>query len=285
MSRRPLDKKSINNPHIINVQQNKNFGLLAFGVLGLIAIAGFVIQNLVPTLLLAGTGYGIYYLATRKSALHRKNIAQRLHDLKDSIGQCDRQLKLLDSYLSAKDYTQYGILARQILPQLKEIQTEATALKEEIDIDIYKRIMKHAHDEEENLTTHLSALNISATADPASDDEKYILEKAPEIAEAYRNIQRDHIEILAKLEKADNRAELEAIHNVNMNRFRDILDGYLKIKETPKDYYDADERLEQAKAAIHQFDLDLDETLRKLNESQLSDFDISLRMMGKHDLD
>lgn len=64
-----------------------------------------------------------------------------------------------------------------------------------------------------------------------------------------------------------------------MRRFQDILQGYLKIKETPKNYYNADERLQQALEAIQQFDLDLDETLRKLNESELKDFDVSLRMM------
>ena len=35
-----------------------------------------------------------------------------------------------------------------------------------------------------------------------------------------------------------------------MDRFRDILDGYLKIKKAPKNYYNADERLAKAKAAM-----------------------------------
>ena len=33
--------------------------------------------------------------------------------------------------------------------------------------------------------------------------------------------------------------------------------------------------------AIEQFDLDLDETLRQLNEADLRDFDISLRILTK----
>ena len=75
------------------------------------------------------------------------------------------------------------------------------------------------------------------------------------------------------------------MHDINMKRFRDILEGYLKIKQAPKDYYKADERLEQAQKALEQFDLDLDETLRRLNESQLQDFEISLRMMHARQTD
>ena len=84
---------------------------------------------------------------------------------------------------------------------------------------------------------------------------------------------------MEKIKKADNKEELTALHETNMQRFDDILTGYLKIKESPKDYYNAEERLAEAKAALEQFDLELDETLRQLNESGLKDFDVSLRMM------
>ena len=81
----------------------------------------------------------------------------------------------------------------------------------------------------------------------------------------------------------DQKEELTALHEADMDRFRDILDGYLKIKKAPKNYYNADERLAKAKTAMEKFDLALDETLRKLNESDLKDFDISLRMMADDD--
>ncbi|RXS49507.1 hypothetical protein ER615_07370, partial [Streptococcus pyogenes] len=103
--------------------------------------------------------------------------------------------------------------------------------------------------------------------------------KAPELKPYYDNIQTDHQAILAKIQGADNQEELLALHEANMRRFEDILTGYLKIKEEPKNYYNAAARLEQAKQAIQQFDEDLDETLRRLNESDLKDFDISLRIM------
>lgn len=114
------------------------------------------------------------------------------------------------------------------------------------------------------------------------DEQAYIAELAPEILETYCNIQRDNQVILEKLENApDKREELTAIHEANMSRFRDILQGYLKIKEAPKDYFNAEERLAQAKLALETFDRDLDDTIKQFNEADMQDFEISLRMMKK----
>ncbi|HEL2383311.1 TPA: hypothetical protein TZS71_001069 [Streptococcus suis] len=114
------------------------------------------------------------------------------------------------------------------------------------------------------------------------DQQKRISEMAPEILETYCNIQRDNQVILEKLENTpDKREELTAIHEANMSRFRDILQGYLKIKESPKDYFNAEERLAQAKLALETFDRDLDDTIKQFNEADMQDFEISLRMMKK----
>lgn len=86
-------------------------------------------------------------------------------------------------------------------------------------------------------------------------------------------------QLLKKIEEADNKAELAAIHQANMKRFTDVLAGYIRIKQSPKNFNNAKERLEQALQAIKKFNLDLDETLRQLNESDMKDFDVSLRMM------
>ncbi|HEM3682982.1 TPA: hypothetical protein U1D20_000435 [Streptococcus suis] len=118
--------------------------------------------------------------------------------------------------------------------------------------------------------------------DETWDEQKRISELAPEILETYCNIQRDNQVILEKLENAtDKREELTAIHEANMNRFRDILQGYLKIKESPKDFFNAEERLAQAKLALETFDRDLDDTIKRFNEADMQDFEVSLRMMKK----
>lgn len=260
-------------------RSNSWLGVVFVGII-LLAVLGWIIQLLIPVLVLGGVGYGIYYLATRQTRLDKVNTAQRLQDLKDEIQVADRQVKLLDNYLDEKDYTQYSIVARQLLPKIQNIQSEATSLKDKMDLKIYKRVVKKAVEVEEDIKLQLEKLNISPNTAPASSEEKDIIKRAPELTEVYTNIQRDHASILEKIEQADNKAELLALHESNMKRFDDILTGYLKIKENPNNYYNAEERLAQAEAALEKFDLDLDETLRQLNESDLKDFDVSLRMMN-----
>lgn len=253
------------------------------GVIIVISVLGSLLGTLLPFLVMGAIGYGVYYLATRQSRLDKVNTAQRLQDLKDTIQQADRQVKLLDAYLDDKDYTQYSVVARQLLPKIQDIQREAGALKDKMDLNIYKRVTRKAIQVEEDIKLQLEKLDIIPSTAPASDEEKDILKRAPELNQVYTNIQRDHAAIIDKIEGMDNKAELTALHQANMHRFEDILAGYLKIKESPKDFYNAEERLSQAKAALEKFDLDLDETLRQLNESDLKDFDVSLRMMNaKH---
>ena len=74
---------------------------------------------------------------------------------------------------------------------------------------------------------------------------------------------------------------MATIHNLKMEKFQTVLEGYLKIKANPKNYNRSEERLEQARVAIEQFDLELDQVLRELNETDMRDFDISLRILGK----
>ncbi|MGV3011629.1 hypothetical protein [Streptococcus thoraltensis] len=234
---------------------------------------------LILIVLITISGLGTYYIANRPTALQRRNTNLRLQDLKDTIQQADRQVRLLDNYLADQDYTQYSIVARQLLPKLDQITAESEVLKNNMDLKIYRRVTKKANDVKADVTLQLERLHIATDLEPASEEETKLLKRAPELTTIYHNIQRDHRTIMDKIKEADNRAELTALHENNMRRFDDILTGYLKIKESPKDYYNAEERLAEAKEALQQFDLELDETLRQLNESGLKDFDVSLRMM------
>jgi hypothetical protein len=259
-------------------RKNSLFSIIILAIIA-ISLLGAIIQIVLPFIVIAAIGYGIYYFATKQTRLERVNTSQRLQDLKDNIQQADRQTKLLDNYLDEKEFTQYAVVARQLLPKIQDIQDEASNLKEKMDLKIYKRVIKKAKEIDEDVTFQLEKLDITPNSAPASDEEKGILKRAPELTTVYNNIQRDHAIILEKIQDADNKEELTALHEANMNRFKDILAGYLKIKESPKDYYNSEERLIQAKAALEKFDLDLDETLRQLNEGDLKDFDVSLRMM------
>lgn len=55
------------------------------GVIILIALLESLLEIILPIILIAGGGYGVYYLATKQTRLEKVNTEQRLQDLKDSI--------------------------------------------------------------------------------------------------------------------------------------------------------------------------------------------------------
>ncbi|HEM3183205.1 TPA: hypothetical protein U0917_002402, partial [Streptococcus suis 89-5259] len=181
----------------------------------------------------------------------------------------------------SKNYSQYALLAQELLPQLTMIREETSELKYQLDTDISSAIIQQTIQKEEKILKQLKLLDLIAPSFFISEETKKILSIAPELATTYQNVQNDHIKILEQLKNLENAEELRVIHEINMKHYNDILEGYLKIKENPKNFYSAEERLAQSKLALEKFDADLDETLRKFNERQLNEFEISLRMMGK----
>lgn len=234
-----------------------------------------------PLILAGAIGFVIYQLVAKQKRLPSQNPNPRLQDLKGKIKRADRQVSLLEDYQSQKEYTQYGVLARQLLPQLKTIQNEADQLKEDMGQEIYQRVSKKVTQVTGEITTELNRLGLSTDSEPLDPEEERVLQLAPELLTCYRNIRMDDRIIREKIKTSPNQSELSALHDANMNRFEDILSGYLNIKASPKDFYQAQERLERAKTALEQFDLDLDDTLKELNEKELSDFEVSLRLMSQ----
>ncbi|ONH63703.1 hypothetical protein A9Y58_00269 [Streptococcus parauberis] len=227
-----------------------------------------------------GLGLGFNYVGKRKKWLTGQKLAKRIQNLKDNVHLADKQSNLLKDYLAISDYSNFKVTAEQLLARIEYIKDESYNLQSHIPRDVYSRMNQKADDVKVDTVLQLEKLQqISGPQAEHTDLHLQIVQEAPEINDLYKNIQKDHHNILEKIKKADNVAELEALHESGMQKFYDILDGYLKIKASPKDYYNAEQRLENALVAIKAFDLDLDETLRQLNESDLSDFDISLRMM------
>ncbi|MDW8741615.1 hypothetical protein Q7W37_00850 [Streptococcus suis] len=271
--------------HETNPKQTKtnNNLFVGLGLLGGISILSGQNHFLFPILVLSALAYGAFFLIHRNSARSTKNTALRLQNLKESISHIEQELKQLNNYLTSKNYSQYALLAQELLPQLTMIREETSELKYQLDIDISSAIIQQTIQEEEKILKQLKLLDLIAPSSFISEETKKILSIAPELATTYQNVQNDHIEILEQLKNLENAEELRVIHEINMKHYNDILDGYLKIKENPKNFYSAEERLAQSKLALEKFDADLDETLRKLNERQLNEFEISLRMMGKEE--
>lgn len=247
--------------------------------------SGAVASYLIPIAILGAIGYRIYRHQSQKKARIEAKQASigRIEDLKSEIGHADRRIKELEGYQEDGDQESYQNLALEILPQLTYIKNAANDLRGEIPTSVYQRIQTKIRTVTDEIDEQLKKIEREKKRKEAQPKKTSLEELAPELVATVRNIQIDHDAILQKISQSEsnNKEELTAIHQSQMEHYEDILEGYLKIKASPKDFYNAEERLAKAKAAIEQFDLDLDEALRQLNEADLRDFDISLRILDK----
>ncbi len=247
--------------------------------------SGAVASYLIPIAILGAIGYGIYrHQSQKKVRIEAKQASiGRIEDLKSEIGHADRRIKELEGYQEDGDQESYQNLALEILPQLTYIKNAANDLRGEIPTSVYQRIQTKIRTVTDEIDEQLKKIEREKKRKEAQPKKTSLEELAPELVATVRNIQIDHEAILQKISQSEsnNKEELTAIHQSQMEHYEDILEGYLKIKASPKDFYNAEERLAKAKAAIEQFDLDLDEALRQLNEADLRDFDISLRILDK----
>ena len=247
--------------------------------------SGAVASYLIPIAILGAIGYGIYRHQNQKKVRIEAKQASigRIEDLKSEIGHADRRIKELEGYQEEGDQESYQNLALEILPQLTYIKNAANDLRGEIPTSVYQRIQTKIRTVTDEIDEQLKKIEREKKRKEAQPKKTSLEELAPELVATVRNIQIDHEAILQKISQSEsnNKEELTAIHQSQMEHYEDILEGYLKIKASPKDFYNAEERLAKAKAAIEQFDLDLDEALRQLNEADLRDFDISLRILDK----
>lgn len=247
--------------------------------------SGAVASYLIPIAILGAIGYGIYrHQSQKKVRIEAKQASiGRIEDLKSELGHADRRIKELEGYQEDGDQESYQNLALEILPQLTYIKNAANDLRGEIPASVYQRIQTKIRTVTDEIDEQLRKIEREKKRKEAQPKKTSLEELAPELVATVRNIQIDHEAILQKISQSEsnNKEELTAIHQSQMEHYEDILEGYLKIKASPKDFYNAEERLAKAKAAIEQFDLDLDEALRQLNEADLRDFDISLRILDK----
>lgn len=247
--------------------------------------SGAVASYLIPIAILGAIGYGIYrHQSQKKVRIEAKQASiGRIEDLKSEIGHADRRIKELEGYQEDGNQESYQNLALEILPQLTYIKNAANDLRGEIPTSVYQRIQTKIRTVTDEIDEQLKKIEREKKRKEAQPKKTSLEELAPELVATVRNIQIDHEAILQKISQSEsnNKEELTAIHQSQMEHYEDILEGYLKIKASPKDFYNVEERLAKAKAAIEQFDLDLDEALRQLNEADLRDFDISLRILDK----
>ena len=245
-------------------------------------LLGLLVQVALPLAICGLIGFGAYlvYKRWRYPLLKDRSLEDQIELLKARIRQADKDIQQLEETLSEKGPAVYKSRASQVLLELSEIHQEANQFKSYIGDSVYGRIDKKVRSVRATINVQLERLERASQIDIENMEPD---EVAPELAQTLANIARDHQEIINKIEASDfgDKEELATIHNLKMEKFQTVLEGYLKIKANPKNYNRSEERLEQAKAAIEQFDLELDQVLRELNETDMRDFDISLRILEK----
>lgn len=257
--------------------------LYFFGGLFLLAL---LIELAVPLAICAGLGFGGYYLYRRwrYPLLKDQSLADQIELLKARIGQADKDIKRLDDKLAEEGVASYRKLSKQVLIEIETIHQEATRLKKYLEDGVYQRIDKKVRKVRADIRVQLERLESPEKDVREEKTSKLSTEQlAPELKQTLENIAIDHQAILDKIHQSSNgnKEELLAVHQLEMERFEKILEGYLKIKAEPKNIKNAEERLAQAQAAIEQFDLDLDYVLQTLNEAEMRDLDINIRMMSQ----
>ncbi|MGT2911512.1 hypothetical protein ACVR1I_07360 [Streptococcus cameli] len=260
-------------------RSTNNFFLFFLIIAGIVAVI-FILENLIPILIFSGIGYGIYYAIKKEKTKQQHLASSQLNLLKDDLRKAENDYFRVQELLKQdkKSEAQYG--TQHILKELQHISFNLQHLQKHIPTEEFIQTSQTIQ-KQINMLKAIDAPTPSEAPVQPQNKEEMIVQMAPEILEFYQNIQKDHAAIIKKIKNAPNAAELEVMHRSAMERFEDIIETYLRIKESPKDFYMAQERLEKAKLAIQQFDADLDENLRQLNENEMTQFEISLRLMSQ----
>lgn len=197
-----------------------------------------------------------------------------LEDFQGQLDQVNADIIRGNHLLSQGQADDCLVLFKLVARKLDQLLLRAEELEDYIDEQVYDELLAQLHASQADVAVVLERLDDEV-------DEAELDRFAPEIFDTVHNIQLSHASIIRKITKSESREkeELLALHETQMHKFHDILDGYLKIKRSPSDYYDADERLEQAKKALESFDQQLLTNIRQLNENDLYEFKISLRML------
>lgn len=106
------------------------------------------------------------------------------------------------------------------------------------------------------------------------------------IIKTIQEIERQNIVILEKIQKfSDRREELITSQEIYIKRFSDVVDGYYKIIENPNLVENSEQRLEEAETIIVNFYDQQIATLKMLNNNELREFDISLKLLKEDNID
>lgn len=263
------------------------FFALLFGFSGMLWAGYAITSRFNPQSKQAKLAYKQKQHLTKPTATKAKpqgQIAPIIAELKAEIKELDQAIKTLNHYRDQHDLSHYKNLAEQILLRLRAARTALTEYRDQLDDPTYDRLIKRIDRESQIINRQLHDYGLEEAQADQLDLLAEVHELAPELLTTVSAVQKDSQTILRLIRssKSGNQAELLELHETNIRRFSNILDGYLKIKASPNYYYDADQRLETARATMAAFENNLKEQVRQLNENDMHEFEVNLRLLNNY---
>lgn len=200
-------------------------------------------------------------------------------DLKARVKDLSQALEQLTADKGQLAWDSYKTQAKQLLNHLEALKQDLITHQKSLEPATFHRLLARIQVEKTTLAQSLQQEQGAATSHVSTEQ---VAQEAPELLEAVTAISQDSQTIMDRLLTSDssNKAELRQLHETNMTRFKAILDGYLAIKRSPNHYYDAKGRLATAQTTIEGFALALKDQLKQLNENDMHEFEVNLRLLN-----
>lgn len=199
-------------------------------------------------------------------------------DLKTRVKSLNQALEDLAANRDKLDLLSYRSKAQHLLAGLSQLRQDLTKHKRHLETATYERLLKRIETEENQLSQTL----LEEERPRPAVREPELADLPADIAETVTGIFQDSQTIVdqIKASTSGNQAELLQLHQTNMDRFTSILNGYLAIHRQPNHYFQAQDRLHTAKTSMEGFAHSLKEQLRQLNENDMREFEVNLRLLN-----
>ncbi|MGT2911171.1 hypothetical protein ACVR1I_05595 [Streptococcus cameli] len=264
------------------------FAVLSIPVSGILFLVKHTQQKKLKRIQLLSVNLqlGLDYVRNLKQSNQEGDYPKLYRSLNQDAQELDSLIERYGNKLAPKQYQE----AMQMIHIVSALQPKSNFLSDVTDgvLNLVEEIFPEAGRVTTKLRPKENAVQTEHIYDAADSKKsqtlakmRYIQEVAPEVLELYSSLSKSNQQIVEKLEAStlSNKGELLAIHQGNMRNLNDVLDGYIKIKIEPHHYFQAQERLEKAKASLENGHQVLQETLRQINENDMMNFEISLRLL------
>ena len=251
-------------------------------------LVGILIPELLSAVLLVGIGLAVFLIV---SSRYQKSVPEEAKEYIEEIEEAQNAFKRLDYYYKNNMIEDFLKEAELTIPRYGWFERTLQNLSPYMSDKDYNKLAYDLHRDmiitetrKRDLTTYPRKSN-ATNEQPAAEEKGDVdyQQVVPELQRIICAIKESHTVILQELEERPpaNKEELVALHVTQMDKFEDILEGYILIKKSPGSYKDAQPRLDRAKSALEKLEKEADKFLQDLCEGRLSDFEVSLRLVER----